>query len=208
MCIISQYCAKCLFFFFSSRRRHTRCSRDWSSDVCSSDLQITRLSPNGHQTPALTSRWDLPAVHVAYRMFERWRQENFFKYARQEYAIDVLVDYKVEPDDPHRSVPNPARKAVQKELRRTRAHLAKLREEYATVPRDLSRLARKRAKKELRAEIQQTTDTIKKLRARHHSLPRRVPVAQTQKEESGETLHRAQAPHRRSEDGRLPSGYC
>src|SRR5256884_900534 len=28
------------FFFFSSRRRHTRCSRDWSSDVCSSDLII------------------------------------------------------------------------------------------------------------------------------------------------------------------------
>src|SRR2546429_7108200 len=27
-----------LIFFFSSRRRHTRCSRDWSSDVCSSDL--------------------------------------------------------------------------------------------------------------------------------------------------------------------------
>src|SRR5690606_40955538 len=27
-----------LFFFFSSRRRHTRFSRDWSSDVCSSDL--------------------------------------------------------------------------------------------------------------------------------------------------------------------------
>src|SRR2546429_2846136 len=28
----------CCVFFFSSRRRHTRCSRDWSSDVCSSDL--------------------------------------------------------------------------------------------------------------------------------------------------------------------------
>src|SRR2546429_5288913 len=28
------------FFFFSSRRRHTRCSRDWSSDVCSSDLLL------------------------------------------------------------------------------------------------------------------------------------------------------------------------
>src|SRR3990172_7329731 len=27
-----------MFIFFSSRRRHTRCSRDWSSDVCSSDL--------------------------------------------------------------------------------------------------------------------------------------------------------------------------
>src|SRR2546422_3729189 len=29
-----------LHFFFSSRRRHTRCSRDWSSDVCSSDLKL------------------------------------------------------------------------------------------------------------------------------------------------------------------------
>src|SRR5256884_6443044 len=30
------------FFFFSSRRRHTRCSRDWSSDVCSSDLDVDK----------------------------------------------------------------------------------------------------------------------------------------------------------------------
>src|SRR2546429_4786325 len=29
-------------FFFSSRRRHTRCSRDWSSDVCSSDLKVAQ----------------------------------------------------------------------------------------------------------------------------------------------------------------------
>src|SRR3989442_10848472 len=29
-------------FFFSSRRRHTRCGRDWSSDVCSSDLHAGR----------------------------------------------------------------------------------------------------------------------------------------------------------------------
>src|SRR3989449_5983503 len=35
---------KLIFFFFSSRRRHTRCSRDWSSDVCSSDL------PKGYNT--------------------------------------------------------------------------------------------------------------------------------------------------------------
>src|SRR5256885_14196441 len=30
------------FFFFSSRRRHTRLQGDWSSDVCSSDLEIIR----------------------------------------------------------------------------------------------------------------------------------------------------------------------
>src|SRR2546422_4429138 len=39
-----------LFFFFSSRRRHTRCSRDWSSDVCSSDLVADDPDdPEGHK---------------------------------------------------------------------------------------------------------------------------------------------------------------
>src|SRR2546421_8884967 len=33
-----------LFFFFSSRRRHTRSDRDWSSDVCSSDLGLNLAS--------------------------------------------------------------------------------------------------------------------------------------------------------------------
>src|SRR5699024_11418313 len=35
----------CLFFF-SSRRRHTRSKRDWSSDVCSSDLEVRRVAVN------------------------------------------------------------------------------------------------------------------------------------------------------------------
>src|SRR4051794_41303018 len=34
-------CSHDFFFFFSSRRRHTRWTGDWSSDVCSSDLEIT-----------------------------------------------------------------------------------------------------------------------------------------------------------------------
>jgi hypothetical protein len=41
--------------------------------------QVTRLTGSGHQTPILTSRRDLKALEVAFRMFERWRQEDFFK---------------------------------------------------------------------------------------------------------------------------------
>src|SRR6266567_3997907 len=37
---------KFIFFFFSSRRRHTRFDCDWSSDVCSSDLEIEEGSRN------------------------------------------------------------------------------------------------------------------------------------------------------------------
>ena len=70
--------------------------------------QVTRLSDDGHQTPILTSRRDLPPVQVAYRMFDRWRQVNFFKYLREEFALDALAEAAALPDDPAREVPNPA----------------------------------------------------------------------------------------------------
>src|SRR5216684_5502581 len=48
----------CLFFF-SSRRRHTRCSRDWSSDVCSSDLYQGVSPARNAQVPHDVSRPNL-----------------------------------------------------------------------------------------------------------------------------------------------------
>src|SRR5690554_7157031 len=44
------------FFFFSSRRRHTRCGRDWSSDVCSSDLAELRNRFNALKGQLNTTR--------------------------------------------------------------------------------------------------------------------------------------------------------
>src|SRR3989449_6799831 len=43
MIAMKVWCNISFSFFFSSRRRHTRCSRDWSSDVCSSDLGLQIL---------------------------------------------------------------------------------------------------------------------------------------------------------------------
>src|SRR5262245_15802886 len=40
-----------VLFFFSSRRRHTRCLSDWSSDVCSSDLSSSRTMPRLEDLP-------------------------------------------------------------------------------------------------------------------------------------------------------------
>ena len=92
--------------------------------------QITRLNAHGHQTPIVTSRRDLPAVVLAYRMFERWRQENFFKYLGEEFALDALVDYAAEPVDPERTVPNPERRTAEKELTLARAELRKVQAQY------------------------------------------------------------------------------
>jgi len=88
--------------------------------------QVTRLSDNDHQTPIVTSRHDLKDFEVAFRMFERWRQENFFKYLREEYALDALADHQVEAADATREVPNPRWNAFDAELRRARAEVAKI----------------------------------------------------------------------------------
>src|SRR6267378_7320311 len=53
------------FFFFSSRRRHTRSLRDWSSDVCSSDLAPRPGRAAGGRPPAATAAWAAPVSRAA-----------------------------------------------------------------------------------------------------------------------------------------------
>ena len=144
--------------------------------------QVTRLMDNGHQTPILTSRRDLPAAQVAYRMFDRWRQENFFKYLREEYALDALVEYATEPDDPEREVPNPAWAAVDAQWRQAYAHLDRLQAEYGLEA--LTNLEEKRrtmrgfktAHTKLGQQIWSVWQRIEKLEKRRATMPRRVPV--------------------------------
>src|SRR2546429_9043647 len=85
-----------LVFFFSSRRRHTRCSRDWSSDVCSSDLRqrplssvevkkstVNRIVCSGNEGGLVRAqkqskrRYFLGFSHAAYRLGLRESPEHF-----------------------------------------------------------------------------------------------------------------------------------
>src|SRR5246127_870180 len=95
--------------------------------------QVTRLCDGGHQTSVIRSRWDLRDIEVAYRMFERWRQENFFKYMREEFLLDALVDYQIEPEDPTRTIPNPERRSLDKQIQAARADLGRLESEYGAA---------------------------------------------------------------------------
>jgi transposase-like protein len=87
--------------------------------------QVTRRVPARHgairQIHALTSRQDLAAGEICWRMTSRWREENYFRYARTHFALDALDSHAAAPDDPRRLVPNPAKKAAAAQLRRTEA---------------------------------------------------------------------------------------
>jgi hypothetical protein len=144
--------------------------------------QVTRLMDNGHRTPILTSRRDLAPALVAYRMFERWRQENFFKYLRQEFALDALAEHAVEPDNPAREVPNPAWARVDAQLRQAYARLDRLQAEYGLEAfTNLEKQRRtmrgfKIAKGKLGQRIIEAWHRVEALESRRKKVPRRVPV--------------------------------
>jgi transposase len=87
--------------------------------------QVTRHVPARHgatrQIHALTSRRDLDAGEVCWRMTSRWREENYFRYARTRFALDALDSHAATPDDPGRLVPSPAKKAAAAQVRRAGA---------------------------------------------------------------------------------------
>ena len=87
--------------------------------------QVTRQVPAKagatRQIHALTSRTDLPAGEVCWRLSSRWREENYFRYARTRFALDALDCYAAAPDDPGRMVPNPARKTAAARVRQAEA---------------------------------------------------------------------------------------
>jgi hypothetical protein len=87
--------------------------------------QVTRRVPARHgqtrQIHTLTSRTGLPAGEVCWRMSSRWREENYFRYARTHFALDALDSHAAVPDDPHRMVPNPAKKTAAARVRQAGA---------------------------------------------------------------------------------------
>ena len=87
--------------------------------------QVTRRVPARHgatrQIHALTTRTDLGAGEVCWRLTSRWREENYFRYARTHFALDALDSYAAAPDDPGRKVPNPAKKAAAAQVRMAEA---------------------------------------------------------------------------------------
>src|SRR5947209_10045758 len=87
-----------VFFFFSSRRRHTRYWRDWSSDVCSSDLSdecgqcAAARAPCGSQTRWVHIR---PSEEIIGGSFGIPNKKAGYAFAHQEAlrsCLNVLVD--------------------------------------------------------------------------------------------------------------------
>lgn len=87
--------------------------------------EIRKKSSDNHQTSVVTSNKKLTVEMVALYMFARWSQENFFRYMRQNYDFDRMVQYTVDQIDGDFKVANPAYNKVAYALRKIREKISR-----------------------------------------------------------------------------------
>jgi transposase len=145
--------------------------------------EVRVLRADGRQTPILTNRQDLAAVIVAYRIFHRWRQENYFKYADEESALDALVEYGAKEVSEAIDRRNPQWLRLTRRLQEARAEVARLRSELGKEAAANDEATRptmrgfKIAHAGLRAQLQQAETRIERLLKQRKKTPKRIPAA-------------------------------
>jgi transposase len=150
--------------------------------------EVRRLCDDGHQTSIVTTRRDLALPVVALKMFSRWGQENYFRYMREEFALDHMPTYDAEAADAERTVPNPDLAPLKNELKALRAKLAKAEQEYGAAAIENPEQVRpsmrgfKIAHGKLGQEIRTLRTGCAELKATLKSLPDRVPLKDIKKQ--------------------------
>jgi transposase len=145
--------------------------------------EVRVLRDDGRQTPILTNRPDLSAVMVAYRIFHRWRQENFFKYMEEEFALDALVEYGAEEISEATDRRNPRWLRLTRRLREARAEVARLQSELgkeAAANEEVTRPTMrgfKIAHAALRQQLQKVEARIERLLNERKNTPKRIPAS-------------------------------
>jgi hypothetical protein len=113
--------------------------------------EVRRLTDTGHQTSVITTNYKISTAMIALYMFSRWTQENFFRYMRQEYDIDRIIQYGVDELDNNIMVVNREYSNITYRLKKLRERIARRQAKlYALVEQNIA------------GEIEQTGKNIEK----------------------------------------------
>jgi hypothetical protein len=137
------------------------------------------------QIHILTTRGDLPVEQVIYRMGSRWRQENYFRYARMHFDLDSHDAYATTEDDPTRLVPNPAKKKAHNQLLAARARYERALAatdaallEAVSPPPGVTLLITNADHDRLTTDLRAAESNLDTAQAAHRAIPARLPLAQ------------------------------
>jgi hypothetical protein len=88
--------------------------------------EVRRLCPNSHQTSIITNNRILTVALIAAYMFGRWIQENFFRYLRQEYSFDKIIQYSIDKINDNTTVVNREYSNIEYRIKKLREKLSRL----------------------------------------------------------------------------------
>lgn len=143
--------------------------------------EIRKISEGGHQTSILSTDFKSELDKVAVAMFARWSQENFFKYMRENFSLDRLIDHKLEAMPDTIKVTNPEHRSLSAAIRSKTTILSRRLANFGAINlKDDLETAQvdefQKAKAELRDEISNVQADIDTLKAQRKTVDQHVMI--------------------------------
>jgi predicted nucleic acid-binding Zn-ribbon protein len=150
--------------------------------------EIRKRTDSGHQTAVLSSDYRSDPGPVAAAMFARWSQENFFKYMRQHYGLDRLVDYATEEIPDTTKVVNPAYRRLDAQVRSLRGQLTRKLAAFSAMnlkgeiePKKVAAFEQQKAA--LQEQIEAMRKELEELKSQRKALKHHITIAELPEEQ-------------------------
>ena len=143
--------------------------------------EVRKLGTDGHQVSIVSTNFSGEAAPLAVALMARWSQENFFKYMREHFGLDALVQYGTEEIPATVTVVNPAWRELNRQVRQKQAEcksLQKLQQDVG-LTQPLSEAAVHQYQQhqgELQARFEQLQPALKQLQQQRKETARQIPV--------------------------------
>jgi hypothetical protein len=143
--------------------------------------EVRKLAADGHQVSIVSTNFTGDAASQAVALMARWSQENFFKYMREHFGLDALVQYGTEEIPAAVTVLNPAWRALDGEVRKKQAEWKSLQKLQRNVglTQPLSEAAVRsyeRHQGQVQECIEQLQPELEQLKKRRRQTPRQISV--------------------------------
>lgn len=143
--------------------------------------EVRKMAANGHQVSIVSTNFGGDAASQAVALMARWSQENFFKYMREHFGLDALVQYGTEEIPATVTVLNPAWRALDREIRKKHAEVKHYRErqDNTSLNQPLSEPVVRQYERyqgQLQEDIGQTGQCLEELKKQRKATPRHIPV--------------------------------
>src|SRR6266704_795549 len=143
--------------------------------------EIRRLTDSGHQTSMLTTNFQSPMTTLAVSLFARWCQENFFRYMREHYGLDRLVEYGTETIPDAVSLVNPQWRTLDSQIRSKTGQRFRLWAQFGALtlseePAESELQNYSQCKGLLQEQIQHMDLEIENLKQQRKQTPHHIPV--------------------------------